>query len=129
MCTAIRIYIMMDPNHDETHRTLQDHPVLGCRELVDAICHRCDRTTLLSLSVSCLAISDSALNALWYNIPSIVPLIRCMPDDLWEEFETASYDSNDLPLRVLVTMSWGYRLTKPNDSISSISADQFFPPI
>jgi hypothetical protein len=94
---------MMDPNRHKTLRPLQGpeyHPILGCRELVDAICYHCDKTALLSLSVSCLAISDSALNVLWYGISSIAPLIRCMPDDLWEESES----SEDRPLRVLVTI-------------------------
>lgn len=93
----------MDPNRRETLRTSQGpehHSVLGCRELVDAICYHCDKTALRSLAVSCLAISDSALNVLWYSISSIAPLIRCMPDDLWEESEA----SEDRPLRVLVTI-------------------------
>ena len=120
---------MMDSNHDETLRTLQGpegHPVLGCRELVDAICHFCDRTTR---SISCLAISDNALNALWYKIESIVPLIRCMPDDLWDTAPSNDSDPHHIPLRVLVTISWRHRLTNPNELSSSISADWFFPPI
>ena len=57
---------------------------LSCAEVVDLICCQCDEPTLASLARTRRDISEIALNVLWYSIPSIGFLIRCMPEDLWK---------------------------------------------
>ena len=84
-------------NHKQLMAYEPQHRILNCRELVDAICHHCDKITLHSLSLCCHATSESALDGLWYTIFSIIPLIHCMPDDLWEEILV-----DDQSLHVLV---------------------------
>ncbi|KAF9445512.1 hypothetical protein P691DRAFT_263929 [Macrolepiota fuliginosa MF-IS2] len=39
---------------------------------------------LASLARTCRALSEIALDSLWYEIQGIGPFIRCMPSDLWE---------------------------------------------
>ena len=60
------------------------HHVLSCTELVNLICGQCDNATLTSLACTKRDISEITLDVLWRSIPDIGPLIRCMPEDLWE---------------------------------------------
>jgi hypothetical protein len=59
--------------------------VLSCADLVNLICRQCDKATLTSLARTKRNISEITLDVLWRSIPDIGPLIRCMPEDLWEE--------------------------------------------
>ncbi|KAF8625314.1 hypothetical protein AX15_005444 [Amanita polypyramis BW_CC] len=59
--------------------------VLSCTELLDIICQHCDRHTLTQLSTTNRWISYSALDVQWSSVENLGPLIRCMPEDLWEE--------------------------------------------
>ncbi len=63
------------------------HRVLSCADLVNLICGQCDKATLTSLARTKRDISEITLDVLWRSIPDIGPLIRCMPEDLWEERE------------------------------------------
>ena len=63
------------------------HQVLRCAEVARLICDQCDRTTLASLARTSQDISEAALDVLWHSIFNIGYLIRCMPEDLWEERE------------------------------------------
>ncbi|KAF9448670.1 hypothetical protein P691DRAFT_800453 [Macrolepiota fuliginosa MF-IS2] len=68
------------------------HPCLDIPEIFRRICDEIRlRTTpphpqsdLASLARTCRALSEIALDSLWYEIDGIGPLIRCMPRDLWE---------------------------------------------
>jgi len=44
-----------------------------------------DLASLAALARTSHIFSESALNALWSSLADIVPLLRCMPSDLWEE--------------------------------------------
>lgn len=61
------------------------HQVLSCADLVNLICGQCDKATLTSLARAKRDISEITLDVLWHSISDIGPLIRCMPEDLWEE--------------------------------------------
>lgn len=63
------------------------HQALRCAEVTRLICDQCDRTTLASLARTRKDISEAALDVLWHSIFNIGYLIRCMPEDLWEERE------------------------------------------
>jgi hypothetical protein len=43
--------------------------------------------TLAAFAATCRAISEPALDVLWCTQLSLVPLLRCMAPDLWEERE------------------------------------------
>ncbi len=75
--------------------------VLSCVDLVNLICRQCDKATLTSLARTKRNISEITLNILWRSIPDIGPLIRCMPDDLWEEREE--------PEKRINTVQWAGR--------------------
>jgi hypothetical protein len=48
-----------------------------------------DLASLAALAGTSHVFSESALNALWSGLADIVPLLRCMPSDLWEERKVA----------------------------------------
>lgn len=41
---------------------------------------------------SCRTVHEQALDVLWHKQETIVPLLRCMPDDVWEARD--SFDSD-----------------------------------
>ena len=43
------------------------------------------RKSLASLARTCRALQKPALDALWAELPSLAPLIRCLPQDLWSD--------------------------------------------
>ncbi|KAH7908726.1 hypothetical protein BJ138DRAFT_1068295 [Hygrophoropsis aurantiaca] len=47
--------------------------------------NRLDKTTLASLARTSRVFQESALDILYSNITGLNPLVKCMPQDLWEE--------------------------------------------
>ncbi|KAK7053775.1 hypothetical protein R3P38DRAFT_2852075 [Favolaschia claudopus] len=45
-------------------------------------------TTLLALTTTSKIFSEPALDILWHEQSSLVPLVKCMPESLWEERES-----------------------------------------
>jgi hypothetical protein len=70
------------------------HQALLISEVVANICSQLVRGphwyydqclgTLAAFAVTCRAISEPALDALWCTQVSLAPLLRCMSSDLWE---------------------------------------------
>ena len=61
-----------------------------CLLIPELVCLLCDElgamaanSSLAKLAQTCLAFSEPALNALWYELDDLLPLIQCMPCDLW----------------------------------------------
>jgi hypothetical protein len=69
------------------HRCLEIPEILGL--IFDSILNDApsgeSRRTVSALAVTCHGFKDIALDALWYTQTSLVPLIKCMPNDLWRE--------------------------------------------
>ncbi|KAI0770007.1 hypothetical protein C8Q74DRAFT_866049 [Fomes fomentarius] len=59
------------------------------------------RHSLLSLTVTCRALSEPALNRLWEKLPSFAPLVYTLPRDLWtlERLGTREKSPKDLVSR------------------------------
>ncbi len=69
--------------------------VLQCLELCRLICEQIgskDKRTLFQLCLSCKALMEPALDLLWYELDDLVPLMRCLPLDLYEEREDLQRD-------------------------------------
>ncbi|KAF8173841.1 hypothetical protein K438DRAFT_2023368 [Mycena galopus ATCC 62051] len=60
---------------------------LQITEIVRMICNEAtpDSQTLLSLATTSRTLSDPALDVIWRKQTSLVSLVKCMPDTLWEE--------------------------------------------
>ncbi|KAK2463393.1 hypothetical protein APHAL10511_004479 [Amanita phalloides] len=58
---------------------------LSFPEIINLICEKCEPSTLAALARVGRDFTEPVLNALWRSIPDLRPLIRCMPQDLWEE--------------------------------------------
>lgn len=64
---------------------------LVCRDLgcLDTFAGRVDHdhypATLAALARTCHALEEPALDALWKTQSSLIPLILCMPEDLWSD--------------------------------------------
>jgi hypothetical protein len=43
------------------------------------------REPLARLARTCQALREPALDALWYELHGLIPLVKCMPKDLWME--------------------------------------------
>ncbi|KAJ7661502.1 hypothetical protein DFH06DRAFT_1296745 [Mycena polygramma] len=61
-------------------------------EIVRMVCDQANtalwsspQTTLVSLARTSKIFRDPSLDAVWYEQRSLVPLVKCMPDTLWEE--------------------------------------------
>lgn len=64
------------------------HRCLLIPEMVHLICEEIDATpgqslTLISLAGTCQFFKDPALNLLWATLPSILPLVKCLPSNVW----------------------------------------------
>jgi hypothetical protein len=44
-----------------------------------------DQRDLAALASTCRIFNDLTTGLLWSNLPSLAPLVRCLPDQLWEE--------------------------------------------
>jgi hypothetical protein len=42
------------------------------------------KRSLAAFAQTCSAFSEPALDALWYELHDVLPLVQCMPRDLWE---------------------------------------------
>lgn len=58
------------------------HQALRISELMDQISWHTDRSSLPSLALTCHAFEGPALDALWRDLPSIEPLVNCIPGEL-----------------------------------------------
>jgi len=65
------------------------HPCLLIAELFENIVRRViagdDVASVASLAITCQAFKEISLNAIWRDQANLVPLIKCMPADLWTE--------------------------------------------
>jgi hypothetical protein len=68
------------------------HPCLLISEITSLFCTQLrddnSRRSLAAVAQTCRALSEIALDALWYELNDIQLLVRCMPPDLWESGST-----------------------------------------
>ncbi|KAF7356909.1 hypothetical protein MVEN_01026700 [Mycena venus] len=83
------------------------HPALQIVEVVEMVCaqvgHRKAPCDLARLARTSTLFLNPALNVLWRHQGTLVHLLRCMPEDLWEITETRPYD--DEPTIIELTIS------------------------
>jgi hypothetical protein len=58
------------------------HPVLANTDTLSAILYMLPKSTLAVLGRTCKTFSNAALEKLWENMTSIVPLCKCLPEDV-----------------------------------------------
>ncbi|KAF5376500.1 hypothetical protein D9615_008661 [Tricholomella constricta] len=69
------------------------HHCLSIPEIVHLICSECDSLSdLAALARTCRTFSEPAQDGLWYEIGNLIPLIKCMPEDLWKSPEGITLD-------------------------------------
>ncbi|KAF8625623.1 hypothetical protein AX17_006808 [Amanita inopinata Kibby_2008] len=67
------------------------HLALSCPDIVGLICEemrKLDMKTLVALCLTSRNFQEPALDSIWYELgheEELGPLIRCIPEDLWEE--------------------------------------------
>lgn len=49
--------------------------------------------SLVALSLSCKTLCAYALDALWFSVSSLVPLLQCFPSDVWGQDEAGEWVS------------------------------------
>ena len=50
------------------------------------------QSQLLALALSCRAWFSVAIDYLWYKLEDFTPLVRAMPEDLWEVREVSAHE-------------------------------------
>ena len=64
------------------------HRVLLITEILHLVCREIrkslGRKALARFAQTCSRLREPALDALWYDLDSLIPLIQCMPRDLWK---------------------------------------------
>jgi hypothetical protein len=59
-------------------------------EVVHRICAElrriCAGMSLASFARTCRWLREPSLNAVWYELHGLSPLVKCMPQNLWEEY-------------------------------------------
>lgn len=66
---------------------------------------------LVNLAQTCRVLSEPSLNSLWKIQTSLVPLLRTMPADLWEEKNSELVSSNISQNCLLLTIEFGTQHT------------------
>ncbi|KAI0349588.1 hypothetical protein OH77DRAFT_1525540 [Trametes cingulata] len=75
-----------------------------------------DYKTLLALSVTCRALSKPALDLMWQKLPSLIPLLRTLPCDLWTE----------VPANLDGLTTWHYRAPRKHmDFVRPLEVSDF----
>ncbi|KZT21884.1 hypothetical protein NEOLEDRAFT_1244329 [Neolentinus lepideus HHB14362 ss-1] len=72
------------PTHTAVHRCLRVSEIFG-NMIGYVVEDEARRRTLNALARTCKLYSPQALDELWRTQDSIVPLIKCMPNDLWTD--------------------------------------------
>jgi hypothetical protein len=44
-----------------------------------------NRRSLVNLAITCRNFLRPALEILWFDLPSLSPLVMCLPEDAWEK--------------------------------------------
>ncbi|KIK36543.1 hypothetical protein CY34DRAFT_94197 [Suillus luteus UH-Slu-Lm8-n1] len=62
------------------------HRALQSEDIIHAILEhiKYSSTDLINVAMTCSQLAGPALDILWYEQPSLVPLIMCLPQDTWE---------------------------------------------
>lgn len=82
--------------------------LLSPPDVVQRICSRCDRSTLLSLSTTSRAFSTPALQKLWRSLTSFAPIFLTLPEDAVKCTETSLTYRPFVPPVLLVSPLPGY---------------------
>ncbi|EIW78845.1 hypothetical protein CONPUDRAFT_74436 [Coniophora puteana RWD-64-598 SS2] len=85
------------------------HPALRLDEiLLDVALHVPSNGDLLTMAQLCRSTNGPAIDVLWSNLPSIIPLVRSLPSDLVERTERV-YCGNTTPQSI----TQQYKFTRP----------------
>ena len=63
------------------------------RTLITHLQSNNETKTIFTFSLTCKAACGFALDALWYKMSSLVPLLKCLPDDVWRQGEAGTWVS------------------------------------
>lgn len=83
------------------------HRALYIVELVHQIASHTDTASLPGLASTCRAFQDPALDALWGDLPSVMPIVDCLPMHLWHIVRRDIWDT--APHEEVVSISYMYR--------------------
>lgn len=78
------------------------HQALRIAEIMDQISWHTDHSSLPSLALTCRTCQGPALDALWRNLPSLEPLVNCIPTHPWG----FSFQGELILLQPIDTKAW-----------------------
>lgn len=77
------------------------HHCLQIPEVVRFICDGLDGKSAYSMALVAKRFLEPALDVRWRELTSFVPIIRCLPDDVW----TMEASSDNAAIKIIVCMS------------------------
>ncbi|KAG1870205.1 hypothetical protein DFJ58DRAFT_723102 [Suillus subalutaceus] len=78
------------------------HQALCIAEILDQISWHTNRGSLPGLALTCRTFEGPALDTLWRNLPSLEPLVKCIPMHIWG----FSFRGEVILLRPIDTKAW-----------------------
>ncbi|KZP23353.1 hypothetical protein FIBSPDRAFT_786227 [Athelia psychrophila] len=57
---------------------------LVCEDLATDVNPHAGYSALINLATTCHLMYEPSMNSLWYGLFNMVPLLRCLPEDVWE---------------------------------------------
>lgn len=78
------------------------HQALRIAEIIDQISWHADRGSLPVLALTCRTFERPALDTLWRNLPSLEPLVNCIPTHFWG----LSFQGELILLKPIDTKAW-----------------------
>ncbi|KAJ3544547.1 hypothetical protein NMY22_g2752 [Coprinellus aureogranulatus] len=67
-----------------SHLTMTMHQCLQLPEVFCIICSSLDKTDLFHTALTCRRFTDTALDLLWYELTSLIPLLYTLPEEVLE---------------------------------------------
>ncbi|KAJ7671224.1 hypothetical protein B0H17DRAFT_1209079 [Mycena rosella] len=82
------------------------HRGLRIPEVVELICGEAKFSTLVALAQTCQALQPPALSVLWRDQSDLMPLLKCLPSDLWELEEVENRPTRLRFRRAIAPSDW-----------------------
>ncbi|KAH7905062.1 hypothetical protein BJ138DRAFT_821747, partial [Hygrophoropsis aurantiaca] len=69
------------------------HSSLRLEEIFENILLYLDRKTIAALGQTCRTFHEPSLDALWFHLSSLTPLVKTLPRDLWKIDERQNFNN------------------------------------
>jgi hypothetical protein len=94
---------------------------LNVPELLGSILASLDKPTQASMALCCRAFLTPAVEALWDELNSLVPLIKTFPNDVWTDEDDTVMDDNGIEVPLVVSMPRVFKASMYTNSLCEVN--------